>query len=100
VHKNNLLTSELSNISSLTTCPARIFPISRITKVIGRIKNLSTSKTATEKENREERFRVQKSIKKKQEKISRKNNTQIKNLLREMVISKNTKYEKKKKVLL
>jgi hypothetical protein len=68
-----------------------MFPINRITKVIGRIKNLRTSKTATEKEKIEERFRVQKSIKKKQGKISKKNKIQIKNLLKEMMMSKKRK---------
>ena len=60
-------------MSSLTTCPAKILPISRITKVSGRIKKLSTSSTATEKEKAEERFRVQNIIKKKQAKTSKKN---------------------------
>jgi hypothetical protein len=68
-----------------------MFPISRITKVIGRIKNLRTSKTATEKEKAEDKFRVQKSMKKKQEKTSKKKRIQIKNLLKEIVISKKIK---------
>ena len=68
-----------------------MFPISRITKVIERIKNLRTSKTATEKEKAEDKLRVQKSIKKKQEKTSKKNKMQIRNLLSETVISKKIK---------
>ncbi len=88
---NSLLTSDLSNISSLTTWPAKIFPIKRITNVRGRIKKLKTSKIATNKEKAEDKLRVQKSMKKKQEKTSEKNKIQIKNLLREIVISKKTK---------
>lgn len=88
---NRLLNSDLSNISSLTTWPARILPIKRITRVIGRMKNLRTSKTATEKEKGDDKLRVQNIIKKKQEKTSEKNKIQIKNLLREIVISKKMK---------
>ena len=100
MQRNSLLTSDLSNINSLTTWPAKILPISRITKVIGRIKNLRTSNIATKKEKAEDKFRVQNIIKNKEENISEKNKTQIKNLLKEMVISKKIKYEKKKNLLL
>lgn len=91
MQRNNLLYSDPSNISSLTTCPAKILPINRITSVIGRIKKERTSKTATEKEKREDKLRVQKSIKKKQEKISEKNKIQTRKLLSEIVISKKIK---------